>query len=805
MPPASSGSGSGSGSGSDSSSEIPEGIPVEQPKKRRRNFAASASQIHGMMRALEPPPRRRGKGKVSREEKALPPEAALLLGDANMCYVSQEYVEAIRKLEAVVKLAPMVADPYTTLGLVYEAMGNDAKALTSYIAAANLQGDGETWKRVASMSAEQGLLEQAQQCIDKAMRLVPRDASALLLKLQILLRRQQPAARLLTAYRSLTAATRADYGTAISLAVQFRENGHADLAVQVLETCVAGSAAAPAAAAPAAAQKRQRTMSARSEERVDALYGDAAEDEGDEPPPVALSANELDRMAMCNKIAELHMSLEGYAAAVSAIDKIRGARRALDLPAEISVKYGICLAHLGKLELAEPHFRKLTSEPAAQHGHLYYLLAGQFLALNAPSRALATYRALVEHGEGYDVPDVWFKMACCLRAAEHTEATALLRRVLEAAPSHSGAAIRLSEILSKQEQPEASRQVLISAAESCGPQALSAAQTPKEGLRLLISHGQILWALGDSAKFCSAMLPLVQGALRLTAHTEGTVVDAYPQLDGLRLDKAFSSELTSSELYDLCWRLCRGLSNSGRGKAASAIITALTKGRGHCLKLEQDQVTAISTMAFGSAAGGSDVGALLRSMRAVCTAKPHSVPLWNAFVELSVQVGQFDKCRKHVSKLLLKNPAAVPLLVIMGHHCLLMENNDLALGFYLRAHREAPEQPAVCLFAGVTYLSKSMHESAANRHELALRAFAFLSKYRSLQGRGGHGEHEAQYNMARGFHQLGLVHLAVPLYEAALATGGRLQPQAAFNLSALYASGGEQALAAAVADKWMRF
>jgi tetratricopeptide (TPR) repeat protein len=134
--------------------------------------AAGAGRQGGKRGAKKRTRTRRGKRKI-------PPDVAKLLGEANMCYVSQDFSEAIRLLEEVVRRVPSVADPYHTLGLVYEEMDNRRKALDCYLIAAYLTGrDAETWKRVATMSHQQGLHEQAIYCINRALRLVPGDGQA---------------------------------------------------------------------------------------------------------------------------------------------------------------------------------------------------------------------------------------------------------------------------------------------------------------------------------------------------------------------------------------------------------------------------------------------------------------------------------------------------------------------------------------------------------------------------------------------------------------------------------------------------
>jgi general transcription factor 3C polypeptide 3 (transcription factor C subunit 4) len=56
------------------------------------------------------------------------PEAVVAkLGQANLLYAMQQHHEAIALLMEVIRLAPNLPDPYHTLGLLHEAVGDIKK------------------------------------------------------------------------------------------------------------------------------------------------------------------------------------------------------------------------------------------------------------------------------------------------------------------------------------------------------------------------------------------------------------------------------------------------------------------------------------------------------------------------------------------------------------------------------------------------------------------------------------------------------------------------------------------------------
>jgi general transcription factor 3C polypeptide 3 (transcription factor C subunit 4) len=110
------------------------------------------------------------------------------------------------------------------------------------------------------------------------------------------------------------------------------------------------------------------------------------------------------------------------------------------------------------------------------------------------------------------------------------------------------------------------------------------------------------------------------------------------------------------------------------------------------------------------------------------------------------------------------HPAPV-LYTLYGHMLLAARSYAKAVGFYARAHVAAPKDPLIAFSCGLAYLNRAMNRQTENRHLQIMQAFAYLFKYYDLRN----GNQEACYNIGRAFHQLGLLDLAIPYYEAGLA------------------------------------
>eukprot|EP00919_Chromeraceae_sp_WS-2016_P004165 GHVR01009959.1.p1 GENE.GHVR01009959.1~~GHVR01009959.1.p1 ORF type:complete len:373 (-),score=106.41 GHVR01009959.1:13-1131(-) len=152
-----------------SSSEMDE-ILMKVPHKeifrrKRRRAAHRKNNQEGVVKRKT----RRGGG----PPKA-PPEVSALLGRAHVLYISRDYCEAVRLLEEVVRHAPGLPDPFHTLGLIYEELGDTGKSLEFLLVAAHLQvRDSALWRRVADLSREKGLYKQAIYCYRRCLRNSP--------------------------------------------------------------------------------------------------------------------------------------------------------------------------------------------------------------------------------------------------------------------------------------------------------------------------------------------------------------------------------------------------------------------------------------------------------------------------------------------------------------------------------------------------------------------------------------------------------------------------------------------------------
>ncbi|KAI9145734.1 hypothetical protein BKA69DRAFT_1121531 [Paraphysoderma sedebokerense] len=152
---------------------------------------------------------------------------------------------------------------------------------------------------------------------------------------------------------------------------------------------------------------------------------------------------------------------------------------------------------------------------------------------------------------------------------------------------------------------------------------------------------------------------------------------------------------------------------------------------------------------------------------------------------------------------------AKPILLTLYGHILSCARSYLpAIAHLTRAYALSPKDPMINFALGTAYLSRAMQRKTDNRHMQIAQGFMFLFRYFEL--RGGDNSQEANYNIARSFHQIGLTHLAVGYYERVLELATRqkeqdaqdsnqdsmnLSKEAAYNLSLIYVASGNHSLA----------
>ncbi|KAL8701755.1 MAG: hypothetical protein Q9201_004736 [Fulgogasparrea decipioides] len=111
------------------------------------------------------------------------------------------------------------------------------------------------------------------------------------------------------------------------------------------------------------------------------------------------------------------------------------------------------------------------------------------------------------------------------------------------------------------------------------------------------------------------------------------------------------------------------------------------------------------------------------------------------------------------------------LLMLYGYILYVGRSFSLALNYFYRAFALDPSNPMINLSLALAYIQHAIKRQSDDRHQLITQGLTFLLEYYDLRrrSRSTSEQQEAEFNVARTYHMLGLTHLAIPYYQGCLA------------------------------------
>ncbi|RAR04660.1 TPR-like protein [Stemphylium lycopersici] len=136
----------------------------------------------------------------------------------------------------------------------------------------------------------------------------------------------------------------------------------------------------------------------------------------------------------------------------------------------------------------------------------------------------------------------------------------------------------------------------------------------------------------------------------------------------------------------------------------------------------------------------------------------------------NINVEDVDKVKDH-------DPA---LFALYAHVLMCGGSYIAALNYYFRAFAITPKDPVINLSIGVAYIQHAMKRLSENRQYQIQQGLSFIYRYYDLRIKSPHAVHrqEAEYNVGRMWHSLGLVALALPAYERCVALREQVKKEA---------------------------
>ncbi|KAF7243764.1 General transcription factor 3C polypeptide 3 [Varanus komodoensis] len=732
-----------------------------------------------------------------RPRSKLPRALRGLMGEANIRFARGEHGEAILMCMEIIRQAPVAYEPFSTLAMIYEDQGDMEKSLQFELIAAHLNpSDTEEWVRLAEMSLEQDNIKQAIFCYAKALKYDPTNVRYLWERSSLYEQLGEHKLAMDGYRRILNLLTPFDgdrfMHLARDMAKSYYEANDIAAAIEIMEE---------------AFSKHQSLVSMEDVNIAAELY--ISNKQYDEALAVI---TDFSGIVLEKKKAERESSAENKASDKVVCSIPDG------VPIDITVKLMVCLVHLNILEPLNFLLTTLVEQNPEDMGDLYLDVAEAFLDVGEYNSALPLLSSLV-CSERYNLAVVWLRHAECLKALGYIERAAeSYAKVVDLAPLHLDARISLSTLQQQLGRPEKALEAL---EPMYDPDTLAQdANAAQQELKLLLHRSTLLYSQGNMYGYVDSLLTMLAMLLKVAMNRaqvclisssksgerhlylmkvsrdkiSGSDDQETTNCDAKAIFVVLTSVLTKEDWWNLLLKAIYALCDLSRYKEAELLVDSSLE----YYSFYDDRQKRKELEYFGLSAAILDKNfrKAYNYIRIMVMEHVNKPQLWNIFNQITMH-SQDVRHHRFCLRLMLKNPDNHALCILNGHNAFVSGSFKHALGQYVQAFRSNPDEPLYSLCIGLTFIHMASQKYVLKRHALIVQGFSFLQRYLSLRG----SCQESFYNLGRGLHQLGLVHLAIHYYQKALelpplvlegieADQTDLRRDIAFNLSLIYQSSG---------------
>ncbi|KAM9664783.1 general transcription factor 3C polypeptide 3 isoform 2-T3 [Trichechus inunguis] len=702
--------------------------------------------------------------KEKRPRSKLPRALRGLMGEANIRFARGEREEAILMCMEIIRQAPLAYEPFSTLAMIYEDQGDMEKSLQFELIAAHLNpSDTEEWVRLAEMSLEQDNIKQAIFCYTKALKYEPTNVRYLWERSSLYEQMGDHKMAMDGYRRILNYLTPSDgerfMQLARDMAKSYYEANDVTSAINIIEE---------------AFSKHQGLVSMEDVNIAAELF--ISNKQYDRALEVITGFSGIVLEKRTTEEGTLEENKAGESVSCTIPDGV---------PIDITVKLMVCLVHLNILEPLNPLLTTLVEQNPEDMGDLYLDVAEAFLDVGEYNSALPLLSALV-CSERYNLAVVWLRHAECLKALGYMERAAeSYGKVVDLAPLHLDARISLSTLQQQLDRPEKALEAL---EPMYDPDTLAQdANAAQQELKLLLHRSTLLFSQGKMYGYVDTLLTMLAMLLKVAMNraqvclisssksgerhlylikvSRDKISDNNDQesanCDAKAIFAVLTSVLTKDDWWNLLLKAIYSLCDLSRYEEAELLVDSSLE----YYSFYDDRQKRKELEYFGLSAAILDKNFrkaynYIRIMVMDNVNKPH---LWNIFNQVTMH-SQDVRHHRFCLRLMLKNPDNHALCVLNGHNAFVSGSFKHALGQYVQAFRTHPHEPLYSLCIGLTFIHMASQKYVLRRHALIVQGFSFLNRYLSLRGPC----QESFYNLGRGLHQLGLIHLSIHYYQKAL-------------------------------------
>ncbi|KAJ3274925.1 transcription factor TFIIIC subunit tfc4 [Terramyces sp. JEL0728] len=794
--------------------------------------------------------------KIPKSYASLSDELNEMMQQANLSYIMGDEEQALNILRKVIHERPDAHEAWLSLGMIYNRREETQKMLECNMLAAHLSPkNGHLWKMLGCTSQELNNIEQATYCFKKAVKFDSADIESLWELCMIYLEQKQDSLAI-EGFNKLLLIDNTNPMVIKEVAKLYREKGEQEKALQLYENLEFLDQNIPLNLD----KPLDDEFEMEEEEEIEVMGTKAIVkqrfgfEEIDMTMDLLVDLQDYEKaiFAMKRGVARLHGS------DITDIDYESELQyeEDYDIPLELLVKLGICRFLLGDVSAAKMQFEKLFNIEVDQYALLIFHVAELYMNNGQHEEALR-YLKHLSTGIDSDSPIIWSKIAqCYLELEEYEMAIEMYEQVLTYNPDDldiQNAIIKIYEDMGQNDNAEKRQKrftreydkrhsVLTTYIQPVFQsrvdyQSLFKYQTSVkrvEPKKIPADHGNRdeensflvlkLRQLSHSLDIEGKRLEYIRTSKKLISQFENNPKhfvrkytrdalllrdykshflandDTVDPEHELKMDKTFEG-IKYSEWYKLIIEHVRLLAVEGRdGEAFQVLKNAHNSEIYFPDYKKRQQLKLLSISIYNNNAERA-----AQYCRWYCHEGPYladGVRLYCAVLSESTTAFANSATQKylmrHIAKLTsAEEEAHAHLYTLFGHTHLISKNYQMSIQYYLKARSILPDDPVINLCLGVSFIHRAFHK-AERRSDHLIKGFTFLTHYRRLKN-----DCESDYNIARAFHHIGLLHIATPFYERCLQTEYSLE--AAYNLHLIYVECGSYQLAKQILKQYCTF
>ncbi|XP_067129558.1 general transcription factor 3C polypeptide 3 [Centruroides vittatus] len=725
--------------------------------------------------------------KKRRRRKKLPKDLEGLMGAANLAYARGFHDDAIKMCMEIIKFEPSAPEPFQTLSMLYEDMGDMEKSFQFSLIGAYLNpSDSDEWNKLAEMALEQGKIKDAITYYSHAIKYDPENIHYLWERCK-LYEQLGERKKALIGYEAILKQLKPEQEQQYvqlsrETTKQYHEIGDVSSAIHVME------------------QAFNKCSSLITSEDVNFLlelqisqqkYLDA----------INILRNHCG-VSLISKTTNKEVSLE------DGLQDVEYCNVPDVLPIDLQIKLVVCLIHTKGLHLVPALTEPLKQENPEEVGDLYLDIAEAYMQAKEYAHAIPILSLLV-NSQNYNMAAVWLRYGECLNAVNEKEkATEVYKKVVEMAPCHIGARFSLSNLLKQ----SGKTQEAIIALKQCYEEGQKDVAID---LQLLMERCNLLYLQKSWKEYIECgMLVLSSHFFPVHKPSEYFAI-AFNQSHKRRIEclkeirqaedsseippepKFTESKITPEEMWELYLNVWQKLYELGKYKELQeCAMKACTSSI--FFKMNKSKET--DFLAFLACYYNRCPKYAYCFIKDLVTKHINNNKLWNLYSQIVI-MNKDTRHNRFCLRLLWKNQDHVPLQFLNGHSAMIAGTYKHALGEYMPILKTTPEDPYVMFCIGLTFVHLACQKFAEKRHSLVIQSCAFLMRYYELRGEC----QESLYNLGRAMHQLGLNSVALHFYKKALACPlpissdnqdiFDLRHEIAYNMCLIYQASGATALA----------